>query len=114
MDGCAIRASLIRPHVSGWGQSSSSTFSYGSASSRSASSVKFPESLNSSGYLSVLLFTSVEHIMAVASGAVSYLCANVVLQFLAVVGVILRVVARRKKRQPLKADDWTIFVSLVR
>jgi hypothetical protein len=62
----------------------------------------------------VLSSTSAEPIMAVATGGIGYLCANIILQFLAVVGVVLRVVARRMKRQSLKADDWAIFVSLVR
>ena len=40
--------------------------------------------------------------------------ANVILLVLASTAVTLRVLARRKQRQPLKADDFLIVAALVR
>ncbi|KAF2836969.1 hypothetical protein M501DRAFT_211771 [Patellaria atrata CBS 101060] len=51
--------------------------------------------------------------MAVASAAVGGLVANIVLPLLDILVVALRLAARRKKRAPLKVDDWTIVVSLL-
>ncbi|KAI0478574.1 hypothetical protein GGR56DRAFT_630884 [Xylariaceae sp. FL0804] len=50
--------------------------------------------------------------MGVPSNSVGSFCAQVVLQSLAVIAVLVRFVVRRETRQPLKSDDWTILASL--
>ncbi|KAI1407125.1 hypothetical protein F5Y13DRAFT_175585, partial [Hypoxylon sp. FL1857] len=51
--------------------------------------------------------------MAIARTAIGDLVANIVLPILATVGVALRFLARTKKGQPLKLDDYTILFALI-
>ena len=43
----------------------------------------------------------------------STIAANVILAAFASIAVVLRVVARRTKKLPLRADDYTIILALV-